>query len=271
MKGSDKAQELHAELEQKLGELVTSEDWAAMLETAAKFHRYSFRNVLLIAMQRPDATRVAGYNAWKGLGRQVRKGEKGIAILAPMTYRATRENQAGEVEETRVVRGFRVVHVFDLAQTEGEEVADVRPELLEGEGSSLAWGAVEALVKDLGYIVYRYIPEGGANGFCDHEGRRIVVRDDVSGLQALKTLIHEAAHATMHAAAEERSTRDVLEVEAESVAYVVCSALGLDTSGYSLPYVARWANGDLKLVSQTADRVVKAAGRILDALESVAV
>src|SRR5207244_9968641 len=121
---------LHEQLVEGVRALTTSEDWVRALEQAARFHRYSWRNSLLIALQRPEATRVAGYRTWQSLGRQVRRGEHGIAILAPMVYR--KRDDAEETDALVVLRGFKVVSVFDVAQTEGEELPDVAPSRLEG-------------------------------------------------------------------------------------------------------------------------------------------
>ncbi len=291
---TDKLQAAHERLTQAVEAIVTGEDWKRMLKVASKFHRYSFNNQLLIFLQRPDATLVAGFRRWQELGRQVRKGEKGIAILAPCKYRVPSEDgpsaasglpsengpaaassdgkdqaaPAGDRPRTEV-RGFRVAYVFDVSQTDGEPIEDldaVRPRLLQGEVPEGLWDALVAQANDAGFEVVRE-QRGNENGYCDFGSCRIGIRPDVGELQAVKTLVHELAHALVHGDAAGRPDREIAEVEVESVAFVVCDALGLDTSDYSFSYVAGWARGSLELVRETADRVVSCAKEILGALE----
>jgi len=233
-----------------------------MLTVASKFHRYSLNNLFLIWRQNPDATRVAGYRVWQKLGRQVRKGEHGIRILAPARYKTKGEDGS----ETWQVRGFTVVSVFDISQTDGEDLPDdVTPELLTGEGPEGAWDAVANLITSRGYTIQRGDCDG-ANGYVRWSDRVVKVRDDVDPAQALKTLIHELAHIDLghETWAADRPTK---EVEAESVAYVIGQAIGLTTTEYTLPYVAGWARGDSDLIRETATRVVKTADAILNALQ----
>jgi len=261
---TDRAAELQGQLEAEIAALVSGEDWRRFLETVSRFHKYSANNLFLIMAQKPDATRVAGFNTWKRLGRYVRKGERGIRILAPCLYRY--EDEQGE--EHRRLGGFRVVSVFDISQTSGAELpADIRPVLLEGEAPAGLWDALAAQVVGTGFELVRG-DCGGANG-CTHYGSRTVtVRDDVDDAQACKTLAHELGHVLLgHESQLLGGCRGLLEVEAESVAYIVAQASGLDCSGYSLPYVARWAGGDLALVRKTAERVVSCASAILAAIE----
>ena len=261
MTNHDKAKELHDQLMHSVTMLVTSDDWQAALQFAAKFHRYSFGNQLLIARQKPDAMRVAGFNTWKKLGRHVKAGETGLRILAPITVK--KENDDGT--ESRVLRWFKVVSVFDVSQTEGADLPEeVRyPSLLGGEGS--AWDDLARLVEAEGFTVERG-PCFGANGFTDYAARVVRVRDDVTPMQATKTLAHELGHVLLHEG-ERFECRGVKEVEAESVAYVVCAALGFETGDYSLPYVAGWSDGKVEVVKATGERVVATARKVLDALE----
>jgi hypothetical protein len=160
------------------------------------------------------------------------------------------------------------VHVFDISQTEGEELPDldaVRPKLLDGDAPEGIWDALTAHADSLGYEVIRH-QRGSENGYCDFLGKKIAVRPDVSGAQAVKTLIHELGHALLHGE-ELPKSQEVAEVEVESVAYIVCSALGLDTGGYSFPYVTRWAGGSTDLLKESADRVISCAKQILGRLE----
>jgi hypothetical protein len=266
---NERLRELHEQLERQVTELVTSEDWARMLQTASRFHRYSFGNVCLIMAQMPTATRVAGFNTWKDLGRYVRKGEHAIRILAPCRYKVTDDDG----DECYVVRGFTTASVFDISQTEGEEVADLRPELVVGEAPAGMWDALAGQVEAAGFVVARCesVEEiGGANGRTDYAARTVKVRDDVDDAQAVKTLAHELAHILCDHEHDIRAMgcRGRLEVEAESVAYVVCSHAGMSTAGYSLSYVARWAGGDASVVRQTAEKVVKVAGAICETLDA---
>jgi antirestriction protein ArdC len=262
-------EDIHNQMVAAVEGLVSSEEWKAMLEVAARFHRYSSNNQLLIYLQCPHATRVAGYRAWQRLGRQVRKGSRGIAILAPCRRRVAADERDDDQERGRVeiLTGFRVVYVFDVSQTDGEELPEVAPRRLTGEVPAGIMQAVEQQVSDAGFTLRREaIAQVSCNGYADFERRLVVLRDDIRGIQATKTLIHELAHVLLHDEAD-LSERSVPEIEAESVAFVVASALGLDTSDYSFPYVARWAGGDAELVAATAQRVTASAGTILESLE----
>jgi antirestriction protein ArdC len=256
----------HRRLVAAVDGLVAGEDWRQMLEVARRFHAYSTCNVFLILVQRPDATRVAGYRTWATVGRQVRRGEKGIAILAPLVSRARpvdAREEADEPELVQVLRGFRVVHVFDLSQTEGDPLVEVAPTLLTDGAPGELWETLAAQVASAGFALQRG-DCGPANGVTDFLDRTVTVRDDVAGAQASKTLAHELAHVLLHDTAEHRGCRGVAEVEAESVAYLVCSHAGITADTYSFPYVARWSGGDLELVRSTAERVVTCARRIID-------
>jgi antirestriction protein ArdC len=261
-------EEIHEQLLAAVEGLVSSEQWRAMLEVSARFHNYSFNNQLLIYLQCPEATRVCGYRAWQRLGRQVRKGERGIKILAPCRKRVSpaEDKDKSEVERIEVLAGFRVVHVFDISQTEGDELAEVAPRRLTGEVSPHLVDALEQRVTDEGFTLRREaIARSARNGYADFERRLVVLRDELSGAQAAKTLIHELAHVLLHRDSD-LSERAVAEVEAESVAFVVSSALGLDTSDYSFPYVARWGGGDAEVVAATAERVIGAARDLLTSI-----
>lgn len=274
---SDRLAALHGTLTDAVAALVSGEEWAAMLAAAARFHRYSLSNLLLIYRARPDATRVAGFKTWLSLGRHVRKGERGIPILAPCTYKADpapddpdpvtgADAATGESAPRRVLRGFRVVYVFDIAQTDGDPIPDVVPVLLDGDDPGRLWDALAAQVESAGFTLDRD-DCSPANGITDYRTRRVSVRPDLSPAQACKTLAHELGHVLRHGAEDiSGERRERAEVEAESVAYVVCHAAGLVTDDYSLAYVAGWAHGDVSLVRDTADRVIRTARTILDRL-----
>ncbi len=235
--GQDKLAALHEQISEGVAALVESEGWRAMLDTAAKFHSYSLGNLVLIALQAPQATRVAGFRSWQSLGRQVRKGERGLAILAPCTYRpktsspatgSTREQPADEgggpaapAASGRQVRGFRAVHVFDVAQTEGDPLPEVAPALLTGQAPSGLWNDLAGQVTGHGYALER----GdccGANGYTDPARRVVRVRGDVDDAHAVKVLAHELGHLQCGHVADLSTyltCRGRCEVEAESVAY----------------------------------------------------
>jgi antirestriction protein ArdC len=265
----DRVRELHDQLERSVAELVTGEDWRAMLDTAAKFHRYSPNNILLIMRQMPEASMVAGFNAWKALGRHVRKGEHAIRVLAPCKYRVE-DDETGE--SRMVLRGFTTACVFDVSQTDGEPLPEpMRAELLAGNAPAGTWDGLAVQVMTKGYRLERGDCQG-ANGRTNYATRCVTVRDDVDNAQACKTLAHELAHVMLHEpdglawSLCAMDDRRIHEVEAESVAYIVCRALGLVSDQYSLPYVATWADGDVARVRETATRVVEAAAGILTAL-----
>ena len=270
---------LHRQLTDQVTALATGPEWRRWLEVAAKFHTYSFNNTLLILAQRPEATQVAGYTLWQSLGRQVGKGERGIAILAPVTRRPDPDEQttdtgradapdpvvgqddpaidkqpgepgdaAGDAARRRVV-GFRPAYVWDISQTSGEPVPEPpRPRLLAGQAPPGLWDALAAQCTAAGFTVTRAEIAGndGPNGYTDFHTRQVVVRADVDDAQAVKTLAHELAHALMHSPDDfpgprTAGCRGEREVEAESVAYLVAADHGLDTSGYSFAYLAGWA------------------------------
>jgi len=239
---------------------------------------------VLIALQAPLATRVAGFRSWQSLGRQVRKGERGIAILAPCTYRPKTTERAepaapagmepaatcsgGAAPDAggkKQVQGFRVVHVFALHQTEGTPLPDVAPALLTGQAPAGLWEDLAGQVSGYGYALER----GdccGANGYTDPRRRVVRVRDDIDEAQAVKVLAHELGHLECGHVKDlptYLTCRGRCEVEAESVAYVVAAAHGLDASGYTFAYVASWAGGDLTRIRQAAETVTKAARTIL--------
>ncbi|MFP4554781.1 MAG: ArdC family protein [Actinomycetota bacterium] len=265
---SSRAEELHQDLLEQVAQLRTSEEWLEAMVTAARFHDYSFGNWLLLWSQAEHrgttVTRPAGYRRWQSLGRQVRKGEKGYRILAPVTRRVKVDRADDEDTELRVV-GFRVVTVFDIAQTDGEPLPDVGPRLLTGEGDADLLEAGISMIEDAGYS-YAVEPLRGPNGVTRPGGRQVLVDSGLEGAQLTKTTIHELAHVLMHADDGRVDCRGRVEVEAESVAYVVCAASGLDTSAYSVAYVAGWAehsDDPERTLLATGERVVTHARRVL--------
>ena len=245
-----------------------------------------FSHVLLIAVQRPDATRVAGFGAWKQLGRNVLKGEKGIAILAPCLYRGRADDKdptpPAHVADDKpdraapALRGFRIVHVFDVSQTEGQPLPDINPTQLRGVAPAELWERLAALVEADCFAIERGDCHG-AGGYTNFDDRVVRIRDDVDPAQAVKTLAHElghirADHETRFADTYHQSggCRGIAEIEAESIAYLIASAAGMDPGDYSVPYVTGWARGDADLLRDAAARVVGAAGKIHQELSSAA-
>lgn len=267
-RGHTKVDRLHAQLRDGVAELASSNDWQRWLAVAAKFHRYSFRNVMLILIQRPEATLVAGYRRWQQLGRQVRRGEHGIAILAPCTRTVTDPDTG---EDTRRVVGFRPTTVFDIAQTDGEALPTAPTDTIDslgGEGPEGLWDALAVQALERGFPVFTgdadRIGDPRANGVCRRQpSPEIVVADDLAPAMQCKTLAHELAHARLHDGDVDRARA---EVEAESVAYIVCTAAGMDTADYSFGYVTGWSNGDPDVVEATGHRVMHTAQAVLDGL-----
>ncbi len=266
----DELRAAHDKLQDAVAAIVSGDDWKRMLKVASNFHKYSFNNHLMFFCQRPDATLVADFHKWKSMNRFVKKGEKGIGIFAPCSYRTKIETESGEEKTFQQLRGFRVVYVFDISQTEGEELPDVdaiRPKLLDGDAPEGIWDALVTQADAAGFEVVRD-QKRNENGYCDFLNKKIAVRPDVAPAQAVKTLVHELGHALLHGNELARS-REIQEVEVESVAYIVCDALGLDTGDYSFAYVARWSDGSSDLVKETGERVVECARTILCSLSDV--
>ena len=261
-----KTEETLEKLEKGLEELFESEKYQIYLSTMAKFHSYSINNTLLIALQKPGATFIAGYQDWqKKFHRQVKSGEKGIVILAPcpQRFKKVREmidedtglpvlDEQGKVrqEEVEVVQpGFRPVYVFDYSQTTGPELPGLGVEELTGEVERYE-ELIKALIDAAPVPVTLETFEGEAKGYFSPAENRIVVQKGMSQAQTLKTLIHETAHSLLHGkevlvsdVGDEKKDRKTKEVEAESVAYVVSEHFGLDTSEYSFGYIAGWSSG----------------------------
>lgn len=273
-------------LETGVGNIFTGDKYAQYLQTMSKFHRYSFNNTLLIAMQRPDATLVTGYRNWQSMGRQVKKGEKGITILAPAPIKRKREQEIldqnhmplldadgkPKTEEVEVViPRFKPTTVFDISQTDGEPIETLAPEELTEAVADydLFMKAITAVSP----VPIRFDEIAGeAKGYYHSGDKEIVIQKGMSESQTIKTAIHETGHARLHdkdIMEEQGIEKDRLtkEVEAESVAYCVCSAFGVDTSEYSFPYIAGWSSGrDMKELKASMDIIRKTAGEMIDEL-----
>jgi hypothetical protein len=264
-----------AALQSSVAELATSDQWQHYLNVQARFHSYSFWNTLAILRARPDASRLAGFQQWRRLGRYVRQGEHGIAILAPIVRTVDEvepDDGGGTAAGARRCVGFKVVYVFDVAQTEGDPLPEVpAPATVHGDAPVWLWYGLAEQIACAGFHVERGpLPEpwSDANGITLVEDRRVIVRHDLADAQAIKTCAHELAHVLLHTGENCALPRAVREVEAESVAFIVCSAGGgMDTSGYTFPYVAHWSNGDTALVVATGERVAACARQVLGQLD----
>ena len=289
-KRADQLKEITERLEQGVKDIFTSEMYTKYLLTMSKFHNYSFNNTLLIAMQRPDATLVAGYNAWKNkFNRYVKKGEKGIQIIAPAPVKEQEErekidkdtgltvlNESGEPEievVERVIPRFRVTTVFDYAQTDGEPLPTL--EVNELTARVKDYTLLKEAIEQVSPVPIRFGEiEGNAKGYYSHVDKEICVRADMGESQTIKTMIHEVAHAMLHDSDQlkqrgEEKDQLTKETEAESIAFTVCSALGIDTSDYSFPYVASWASGkELKELKDSMDTIRLTAADFLEKLET---
>src|SRR5580698_7985345 len=256
--------ELLAQLTEGVQRLTTSSEWQRYLDFQSRFHRYSFGNVLLIAAQCHEATQVAGFHAWRKMARFVRKGEKAIFVLAPMVYKDT---DAAQGDDDRVIRGFKWVPVFDVAQTDGEE----RPSIcnrLAGDAPAGLFAQLVAVAQSVGYSVEDAELSASTNGDCNFELHRIRVELSNSPVQRVKTLAHEIAHAILH---EGFKDRRLAELEAESTAYVVCAGLGISSDDYSFGCVATWAGGGDEAIAgikASCDRIQKTASTILRSFET---
>ena len=291
-KPADKLKEITDRLEQGITELFESERYKEYLRVMSKFHNYSFNNTLLIAMQKPDASLVAGFSSWKNnFGRNVMKGEKGIKIIAPSPFTVKQEVEKTDPQTGKPVIGkdgkpvteekeikvpaYKVVSVFDVSQTEGRELPDIAVNELTGDVDRFKdfFAALEqAAPVPVGFEKI----EGGAHGYYHLEEKRIAIDEGMSDLQTLKTAIHEIAHAKLHdidlnAPKEEqkpRVDRRTREVEAESVAYTVCQHYGLDTSEYSFGYVAGWSSGkELAELRGSLETIRSTAAEMINAID----
>ena len=288
----DRLKEITDRLEQGILEVFESERYKEYLRVMSKFHHYSFNNTMLIALQKPDASLIAGFSAWKNThGRTVKKGEKGIRIIAPAPFKVKQEMEkldpktnmplvgadgnAITEEKEITIPAYKVVSVFDVSQTEGKELPSIGVDELTGDVSQYE-DFFTALKKASPVpIVLEHI-EGSAHGYYHLAEKRIAIDDNMSELQTLKTAIHEIAHAKLHdidlnAPKEEKENHPnqrTREVEAESVAYTVCQHYGLDTSDYSFGYVAGWSSGkELSELKGSLETIRLAASELIDSID----
>ena len=290
-KPAEKLKEITDRLEQGITELFDSERYKEYLRVMSKFHNYSFNNTLLIAMQKPDASLVAGFSAWKNnFGRNVMKGQKGIKIIAPSPFKIRQEVEKIDPHTQKPIIGkdgkpvteekeikipaYKVVSVFDVSQTEGRELPDIAVDELTGDVDRYK-DFFAALEKTSPVPIAFEEITGGSHGYYHLEDKRIAINEGMSELQTLKTAIHEIAHAKLHdidlnAPKDEqpRVDRRTREVEAESVAYTVCQHYGLDTSDYSFGYVAGWSSGrELSELKSSLETIRSAAAEIINSID----
>lgn len=290
-KREQQMKEITERLEQGVKELFTSELYTEYLKTMSQFHNYSFNNTMLIAMQKPDATLVAGYQAWqKKFKRQVKKGEKGIQIIAPAPIREKEEVEKfdpvtnepilrpdgkPETEEIEhIIPRFRLTTVFDVSQTYGEPLPEIEtPELM---GSVENYEIFMQAIREVSPVPVRFDEiESGAKGYYSNVDKETVIQEGMSESQTMKTAVHETTHAKLHdrdimEELGEKKNQMTREVEAESVAYTVCQYFGLDTSDYSFPYIAGWSSSmDMKELRSSMDTIRKTAGEMIDGMTEV--
>lgn len=280
--------DLTEQLEKSIQDFMESEKYKTFLSSMAKFHNYSLNNQILIAVQKPDSTLCAGYTTWQKQNRYVKKGEKGIRIICPAPYK--KEYLKDVIDKTtgkpellpdgkakqeivqKVIPFFKVGYVYDISQTEGQPLPEIA-DILEGDLDEGLKSLKEAMLQ-VSPVPVRFQPiDGEANGFYSPATGEIVVDSTLSEKQSLKTLIHETAHAILHnpETASSQSTRETKEVEAESVAYVVCQYFCLDTSDYSFGYIAGWSSGkevpelraSLENIRNTSNEIISNVEQIL--------
>lgn len=278
----EKVKALTEKLEKGIKEVFASEKYKAYLSTMAKFHSYSFNNSILIYMQKPDASLVAGYKTWQSLERQVKKGEKSITILAPCPYKAVIEKEVTDPETGRTKTDadgkpvkeeqeisytyFRPASIFDIFQTEGKALPTLSEEL---KGEAENYEALMAAIKEAADVPIRFDTwTESKKGYYSLTDQEIVIKSGMSEMQTVKTAIHETAHSTLHTDKEHLKDSATMEIEAESVAFVVCQHFGLDTSDYSFGYLAGWSsNKELPELKASLQTIQKTSDDLIERIE----
>ncbi len=256
-------------LARAVDDVRASDTFKAYLDVQARFHKYSWHNSLLILFQRPDAERVAGFQTWKRLGRFVRKGERGIMIFSPCFFHREERSESGESESVDGIF-FKPVHVFDVAQTDGRELPDVECPVIDADASALLIALERVAVKRSIVVKYDTLV-GQGFGYAADKGESIVIDNAHSTGQRAKTLAHELAHCALHFGKTDKATvltRNIAELEAESVAYVVCRHFGLDTTIRSSAYIALW-DGNAKALRESLERIATTARTLIDDVDAL--
>ena len=266
---NDKTKATLKKLKTGIKDIMNSTEYMEFIKTISKFHNYSFNNMILIYMQKPDATLVAGYTDWiTKFHRFVKKGEKAITIIAPVPYKQQRENEKGEVEEVKGM-SYKTTSVFDISQTEGEELPTMEAEELKGKVKN--YNNLKQAIENLKSIKIEYKKiKNGSKGYYSEKENLIAIKEGMSEKQTIKTLLHELAHSQAHnkTAIKERKqrvTRSAMESEAESIAYIVSDFYGIDTSEYSFKYIASWLSEStyeeflesMKTIQKISDDIIK--------------
>lgn len=279
---SDKIKELTDKLEKGIKEVFTSDHYREYLSIMQKFHSYSFNNSMLIHMQKPNASYVAGYKTWETMERHVRKGEKGITIFAPCPYKTKKEVEVLDPKTGQVKRdlqgkpmteekeityaSFKAISIFDISQTEGKPLPELAEEL---KGEIPDYMVLMDSIREVAPVPIKFEAwDKAKKGHYDLENKEIVVKSGMSELQTVKTAIHETAHSILHKDQAHVKDSATMEVEAESVAFVVCQHLGLDTSDYSFGYLAGWSSGkELPELKSSLQTIQKTAHELIADLD----
>lgn len=265
----EKVKAITNELESGITELFASDKYKDYLTAMSKFYRYSINNSMLIMFQKPDATYVAGLGSWnKNFNRHVKKGEKGIVIFAPAPYKIKVVNDEGE-EEERTIPSFKPTYVFDISQTEGEELPTIQCDELEGNVKDYAMMSEALIAAAPCEVVFEDIASAAKGYYRDTE-KKIVIQNGMSEVQTVKTLVHEIAHSMLHTkdvfkATGEVKDRETREVEAESVAYAFLRFYGIDTADYSFGYIAGWSEGkEVKILKESLETIRSTVSDLID-------
>ena len=275
-KTTSKMDRVLKQLQEGVQAVFSSESYTNYLRFMGKFHNYSVNNQILIFSQRPDATLIAGFNAWNDkFHRHVKRGEKGISIIAPCKYKKevddTYEDGTVKVDatgnalkKTVELKGFKATSVFDISQTYGEPIPEYISDLKD---HVVGYYNYLAAIEQSSPVPVRFDDLGGdAHGYYSPVGQEIVIQRGMSEMQTLKTLTHEVAHARLnHGSKDDGIDKRTREVQAESMAFVVCDALGLDTSDYSFAYIAGWSSDkDVKELKASLDAVKQTSEEMIE-------
>ncbi len=254
-------------LEQGFEKMRNSDEYRKYLEVMGRFYKYSARNCIMILMQKPEATRCASFSNWKKMGRYVKRGEKAIQILCPVPRKKTVVNTETGEEETRCWTDFRIGSTFDISQTEGEPLPEIC-HILKGDVVDFP-----AVVKRISSVTTAKVAfedfSDAANGYYSRRDHKIVVKASLPQAQQIKTLCHEVAHSLLHCEGGKfaDASQEEKELQAESVAYVVCHALGIDSAEYTFGYLVGWSGGERKRFERVLAAVHQCASEIIDKME----